>query len=156
MKQSILSPMAMVEQLMKGSALPEGTVKNWKGKDYIKKAGKWVPKPKGKGTDEKAPEKKPEGKGRLKLSFTPPADLRKMTPKQNREYVEYVKKTYKPDQIQGRISLIEKRMDKLRGPIDSGEGSPENVRFFINLQHNRDLHEHALNEAQKDEKGKGK
>jgi len=30
------------EALVKGKALPEGVVRNWKGKDYTKRAGKWV------------------------------------------------------------------------------------------------------------------
>lgn len=36
------------ETIEKGRALPDGTVRNWKGVDYIKKNGKWMPKGKGK------------------------------------------------------------------------------------------------------------
>lgn len=155
MKQTILSPTAMREKLMKGLALPEGTVKNWKGVDYIKKAGKWIPKPKGKGSDGPTDEDMNggndpmAGKGELKLSFQPPSDLRKMTPEQNREYVEHIKKNYKPSEIQTRITAIEAKMEKLRDPIESGEGTRRTVQLYVNLRHNRDLHEHALGEAKK-------
>lgn len=36
------------DTIEKGRALPDGTVRNWKGVDYIKKNGKWLPKGKGR------------------------------------------------------------------------------------------------------------
>jgi hypothetical protein len=140
--------------LIKGMALPDGTVKNWKGTDYIKKAGKWIPKPKGKGqgepgAEEDGPGAAPQAKGKLALSFKEPSDLTTMTPEQNREYVEHVKKNYKPSQIKARIDAIETEMEKLHEPIKSGEGTKQTIRRYVNLRHNRDLHEHALGEAKK-------
>lgn len=157
MKQVILSPTAMRERLMKALALPEGTVKNWKGTDYIKKAGKWAPKPKGRGqsepgAEEDGPGAVPQAKGKPALSFKEPSDLTTMTPQQNREYVEHVKKNYKPSQIKERIGAIEAEMEKLHEPIKSGEGTKQTIRRYVNLRHNRDLHEFAMGEAQKGEK----